>query len=126
MAAAWVIGSSAWVPQACAAEAPEAVLTDEHMTVRVEANHHLLLPQDWPIQQKDGQLGPVPVEAYLSMKFGQVRGKFEAGEGRVAALEERVRMLEAERQTIIIRVKTLEEQVAQRQGVTDGHQAQDR
>lgn len=100
--------------------AQEAELTDEHMTVRTEANHNLLLPNDWPIQQKDGQLGPVPVEQYLSMKFGQVRAKTQAMDQRLAVLEERVRILEAERQTLQIRVKTLEETIAS-QGEAHGH-----
>ena len=91
------------------AAAEEVPLTDERMTVRTEANHNLLLPNDWPIEQKDGQLGPVPVEQYLSMKFGQVRAKTTSLDQRLAALEEHVRILETERQTLQIRVKTLEE-----------------
>lgn len=100
--------------------AQDAELTDEQMTVRTEANHNLLLPKDWPIEQKDGQLGPVPVEQYLSMKFGQVRAKTQATDQRLAALEARVRILEAERQTLQIRVKTLED-AALLQGGSNGH-----
>ena len=89
--------------------ADEQTLTDDEVVVKTEGSHRLLLPKDWPIEQRDGQVGPVPIEAYLSMKFGQVREKFTATEQRVAALEQRVQQLEEDRKTLLIRLQRLED-----------------
>lgn len=100
---------------ACAAccvagvRADEQTLTDDEVVVKTEGSHRLLLPKDWPIEQRDGQVGPVPIEAYLSMKFGQVREKFTATEQRIAALEQRVQQLEEDRKVLLIRLQRLEE-----------------
>ena len=48
-------------------------LTDDEVTVRIEGRHRLLLPKDWPVEDRDGLLRPVSLEVYLSLKFGQVK-----------------------------------------------------
>lgn len=90
--------------------ADKQTLTDDEVVVKTEGSHRLLLPKDWPIEQRDGQVGPVPIETYLSMKFGQVREKFTATDQRLAALEQRVQQLEEDRKALLIRMQRLEEQ----------------
>jgi hypothetical protein len=45
-------------------------LTDDEVVVKPEGSHQLLLPKDWPVEHRDGLIMPIPIEEYLSMKFG--------------------------------------------------------
>ena len=94
-------------------------LTDDEVTVRTEGAHHLLLPKDWPVEQKDGRIAPAPIEEYLSMKFNQVKEAFTETDRRLAALEQRIEALERDHKALQKRLRVLEER-AQQQEVTNG------
>lgn len=100
-------------------------LTDEEIVVKTEAGHQLLLPKDWPVERKDGLIAPVSVEQYLSMKFSQVREKFEEMTNRLEALERRLQQTEAQDKALQLRMRLLEAQ-GSAQEERDGHTSQAR
>ena len=95
---------------AALAAAEDATLTDDTLTVRTEGAHRLLLPNDWPVEYKDGLVSPVSIEQYLSMKFGQVAGRLEEVNRRLASADQRLAALEEQQKILQIRLKRLEEQ----------------
>jgi len=84
--------SGSWALKAPAILAEEA--KDEQMVIREQKGLRFKLPADWPIEQRDGVLSPVPVEAYLSRKFSSVTSRLEAMERRIDGLEKRLRSTE--------------------------------
>ena len=93
--------------------AADDTLTDDEMVIKRERGHRLLLPKDWPIDEKGAQVTPVSVETYLSMKFGQVRERFASTDQHLEVLNRRVQQLEEERKALLIRLQRLEEHAAQ-------------
>ena len=89
--------------------AKEGVLTDDEVTVRTEGAHHLLLPKDWPVEQRDGRFVPIPIEEYLSMKFGQVAAAFEERDRRLELLDQRLRKMEEDHKVLQQRLRLLEQ-----------------
>ena len=89
-------------------EAEEAHLSDDEVVVRREGAHRLLLPKDWPVEEGEGRLAPIPIEGYLSMKFGQVSSALDQVDQRLEALERRLRKLEDDSKTSQMRLRLLE------------------
>ena len=98
-------------------------MTDDEVIVKTEGAHHLLLPKDWPVEQKDGRVAPIAIEEYLSLKFGQVKEKFNDTEQSLAALAQRIAQLEQEHKALVKRIRLLEERLNTEE-VTDGHSTQ--
>ena len=98
-------------------------MTDDEVIVKTEGAHHLLLPKDWPVEQKDGRVAPIAIEEYLSLKFGQVKEKFNDTGQSLAALAQRITRLEQEHKTLVKRIRLLEERLNAEE-VTDGHSTQ--
>lgn len=92
-------------------DASKSELTDDQVTVRHEGAHHLLLPKDWPVVQRDGVLSPAPIEAYLSMKFGQVREKFRDTDQRLSAIEQRLDQLEQDQKNLLKGLRLVEDRL---------------
>lgn len=74
------------------------------------------LPEDWPIEERGGAVGPIPIEEYLAMKFRKVDAKFdemESGTGgtkeKLAAIDERLTKLENTLSEIDTRLSDLEQ-----------------
>ena len=107
------------------ASAEEAELTDETLAIRREAGHQLLLPNDWPVVRQDGVLAPVPLEEYLSMKFGQVRGVTDRSDRRLNALDRRLARVEEQQRALLLGLKALEARVTRKED-DDGRQAEAR
>ena len=103
--------------------AKDEPMTDDEVIVKTEGAHHLLLPKDWPVEQKDGRVAPIAIEEYLSLKFGQVKEKFNDTEQSLAALAQRIAKLEQENKTLVKRIRLLEERLNAKE-VTDGHSTQ--
>jgi len=99
-----------WTVFAPLASSEEATLSDDTVTVRTEGAHRLLLPKDWPVEQKDGLLNPVPIEQYLSMKFSQVASRLEELIQRLDAMNQRLRSVEETQKVLQARLRTLEAQ----------------
>ena len=98
-------------------------MTDDEVIVKTEGAHHLLLPKDWPVEQKDGRVAPIAIEEYLSLKFGQVKEKFNDTEQSLAALAQRITQLEQGNKALVKRIRVLEEHLNTEE-VTDGHSTQ--
>lgn len=94
----------------CIAAAEDATLSDDTVTVRTEGAHRLLLPNDWPVEQKDGLVNPVPVEQYLGMKFERVASRLDEIMQRMAAMDQRLRHVEEAQTTLQARLRALEAQ----------------
>ena len=60
------------------------------MTWRGCRNH------DWPIEEKNGVLGPIPIEEYLARKFSSADDRMKSLEEKVDFLDKKVRILEQE------------------------------
>ncbi len=103
-------------------------MTDDRMVVKPQSpGHQLLLPNDWPIEHaENGVIKPAAIEQYLSMKFQQVRARFEQTDRRIQQLETRLVTMEEERKTLLTRLRLLEERAAQPQPMegSDAKQAQ--
>lgn len=103
--------------------AKDEPLTDDTVRIKTEGSHRLLLPSDWAVEHKDGRFAPVPIEEYLSMKFGQVREKFSDADQRLDALERRLDQVEQENKALLKGLRVLGEQVATQEG-NHGHTPQ--
>ena len=103
--------------------AADETLTDDTVVVKTEEGHQLLLPKDWPVEHKDGRIAPVPMEAYLSLKFGQVKEGFGQVDRRMDALERRVEALEKGQQELLRGLHLLEQRPQPQEG-THGHPSQ--
>jgi hypothetical protein len=111
-----VIGSAVLLAVSAKALAEEPMLTDDEVVVRAEGAHRLLLPKDWPVEEKDGRFIPASLTDYLSMKFGQVAARLEQVTQRLEAIERKLQKVEDDLKTTQMRVKLLE--VAQRDSDT--------
>lgn len=89
--------------------AKDSALTDDTVAVRTEGSRHLLLPKDWPVEERDGRFVPIPIEEYLSMKFGQVAAAFEERDRRLGVLAQRLRKMEQDRNVLQQRLRLLEQ-----------------
>ena len=83
-------------------------MTDDDVVIKSEENHRLLLPKDWPVERKHGVVSTVPMEQYLSMKFDQVRDRFQQTTGRLDAMEHRLEHLEQDHAALLKRLRLLE------------------
>lgn len=108
LAAGWL---AVWSVGAMADDDP---MTDDTVVVKTEGSHRLLLPKDWPVQQQDGLVTPAPVEEYLSLKFGQVRTKFESVDERLDRLERHLAELAQQQKELLKGLKRLDERSAPR------------
>ena len=99
-----------WAACAPLASTEDKTLSDDTVTIRTEGAHRLLLPNDWPVEQKDGLVNPVPIEQYLSMKFSQVASRLDAVAQRMASMDQRLRNVEEQQKTLQARLRTLEAQ----------------
>ena len=55
---------------------------------------HFQLPPDWPVEERNGAVGPIPVEEYLARKFNALDARLQAIEQQVNSLDVRLRVLE--------------------------------
>ena len=111
----WVAMDSVWLTivlllsmGARSGWADEDYLTDDELVIRTEGAHQLFLPKDWPVEDRETLLVPVPVESYLSMKFGQVRAQFKATKLHLESIDRRLRELEQVHKLLQIRLRSLE------------------
>lgn len=82
---------------------------DEDLIVTKAGSARLLSLRDWPVKRTKGVLRPVPLEEYLSLKFGQVRDQLSAVDKRFEGLEQRFRQLEEDQRLLRQRLETLGE-----------------
>ena len=67
----------------------------EPITIRkTEDRLHFQLPADWPVEKRNGVMGPIPIEEYLAKKFGAIESRLQSIEQRVNGFDVRLRALE--------------------------------
>ncbi len=52
------------------------------------------VPPDWPVEERNGAVGPIPIEEYLGKKFSGLESRLRVLEQQVSAFELRLRVLE--------------------------------
>ncbi len=67
---------------------------------KTERGLHFKVPADWPVEERNGIVSPVPIEEYLSRKFSAITSRFNVLEERVNTLEKRLRASEKETQRL--------------------------
>ena len=68
----------------------------------------LLSPSDWPTERQGGVLKPIPMERYLSGKFGRVEEQLTALEQRITALEQVAQQSQADRKALEAKLQAWE------------------
>ena len=63
-------------------------------TTRSHGQLKFQLPPDWPIEERGGLVGPIPVEEYLAMKFSALDARLQGLEQQLSGLDLRIRVLE--------------------------------
>ena len=48
------------------------------------------VPDDWPIEKRNGAVGPIPIEEYMKLRFDRVETQMNALDARVQQLEENI------------------------------------
>jgi len=83
------IGSTAIAAEVADRQAKLVVKTYKGLSFRV--------PEDWPVEEIDGTVGPIPIEEYLHRKFEVVTEKMQKLESTVQGLDLRIKVLEAQK-----------------------------
>ncbi|MBI4340942.1 MAG: hypothetical protein HY598_01525 [Candidatus Omnitrophica bacterium] len=54
------------------------------------------VPPDWPVEERNGAVGPIPIEEYLGRKFSSLESRLRVLEQQISSFELRLRVLEEE------------------------------
>lgn len=91
-------GASSWVLAVCVVLACGAYAADGAQTPELETKTakglKFKVPPDWPIEERNGVVGPIPIEEYLARKFSSVEARLKTLEQQAGSLELKVRVLE--------------------------------
>ncbi len=52
------------------------------------------VPSDWPVEERNGAVGPIPIEEYLAKKFASLESRLRLLEQQVSSFDLRLRVLE--------------------------------
>lgn len=52
------------------------------------------VPSDWPVEERNGAVGPIPIEEYLAKKFASLESRLRVLEQQVSSYDLRLRVLE--------------------------------
>ena len=52
------------------------------------------VPSDWPVEERNGAVGPIPIEEYLAKKFASLESRLRVLEQQVNSYDLRLRVLE--------------------------------
>jgi hypothetical protein len=74
------------------AEEPEA--TGEPGVLQTKSGLHFRVPADWPIEERNGVVAPIPIEEYLTQKFATMDARIRMLEQQVSGYDLRLRVLE--------------------------------
>lgn len=66
----------------------------DKVVTKSQNNINFNLPEDWPIQEKDGAVGPVPIEEYIALKFDSVTERLQKIETVTSELSGRIKTVE--------------------------------
>ena len=85
-----------WAIPAVAADNETVEEKQPATMVRTSNGLNFAVPPDWPIEKRNGAVGPIPIEEYLARKFGAVEKKLQELERKLGALESKVSALETQ------------------------------
>lgn len=85
------------------------------MVVKSQNGLQFTVPEDWPVEERAGVVGPIPVEEYLTGKLNQVNAKLHSLERQVTSFEVRMRVLEEASK----KRKTLQNQEMQNENINN-------
>ena len=57
-------------------------------------------PDDWPIEERDGAIRPIPIEEYLELKFKSIDSRFEKFEAQITELHASLKKMETQSQKL--------------------------
>lgn len=95
----------------------KALPSDEN-EVRVSRGLRFSVPKDWPMDERNGGISPVPVEEYMLMKFKKIDERLAALENKVAPKDLEVSQEETKKKTETIgnRLQSFEQKPATLKG----------
>lgn len=79
-----------------------------NFTVKTKNGLQFEVPEDWPIEERNGTVGPIPIEEYLAKKFNEVSTKLRTLEQQHSSLELRFRVLEEQSKKQRVKLETEE------------------
>ena len=83
-------------PTALAQPNEKSKTNPQELVVKEKKGIRFKLPADWPLEERDGSVNPVPVEEYLSQKFSAIDSRLSALERDLEELKARLRITERE------------------------------
>ncbi len=89
-----------WLRGACAllllgaGMGPARAAQDQPTATKTKDGLHFNLPSDWPVEKRDGVVGPVPVEEYLTRRFNVLDSRLRVVEDQMNSFDVRLRVLE--------------------------------
>lgn len=54
------------------------------------------VPSDWPVEERNGAVGPIPIEEYLARKFSSLESRLRLLEQQISSFDLRLRVMEEE------------------------------
>ena len=96
MGAALVMAGAGWLAAAAWSQdpAPQDAQGQKKTVVKTKDGLHFNVPADWPIEERNGAVGPIPVEEYMPRKFAGMDSRLKTLEQQVAGFDLRLRVLE--------------------------------
>lgn len=73
-----------------------AVKQDDNMVVKVVDGHKFRVPEDMPIEKKDGIIAPMEISEYISRKFAKLEKRVEGMEISMKEIEDRLNSLQGD------------------------------
>ena len=62
--------------------------------IKTNAGLNFNVPADWPIEKRNGVVGPIPIEEYLGRKFSALDSRLQSLERQASAMDLRLRVVE--------------------------------
>lgn len=81
------------LPGALAAE-ESSTLAQSQTVVKKKDGLRFNVPSDWPVEERNGAVGPIPIEEYLAKKFAGLESRLRVLEQQVNSYDLRLRVLE--------------------------------
>ena len=89
--AAALLASAGWMG---GASAEDGMSADKPTVRKSQEQLHFELPPDWPVEKRNGMVGPIPVEEYLAMKFKSLESRLQGMEQKLNGMDLRLRVIE--------------------------------
>ena len=87
----FLLATSDWRPATVfAAQELEEKEEPYEVVVKTWKGLHFNVPPDWPIEERNNVVAPIPIEEYLAKKFSAMENRLEALGRQMQTLEQRV------------------------------------